>query len=138
MASKEFFDFVSENKSVYLAWCFVLLPLIHAVWIFSAFTVQNILAHKRGLPWKSAIHQSTQGLIIGVSFYTFMSCLYFWDYGLLLMTGWFFVLMLTIYRKFFRIVEKGKEKRIIAGVFVIGLIIMLGFAIATVLDIVAF
>ena len=47
-------------------------------------------------------------------------------------------LLLIIYRKFFRIVEKGKEKRIIVGVFVIGLIIMLGFAIATVLDIAAF
>ena len=64
--------------------------------------------------------------------------LYFLDYGLLLMAGWFFVLMLIMYRKFFRIVEKGKEKRIIVGVFVIGLIIMLGFAIATALDIAAF
>ena len=54
------------------------------------------------------------------------------------MAGWFFVLMLIIYRKFFRIVEKGKEKRTIVGVFVIGLIIMLGFAIATALDIAAF
>ena len=54
------------------------------------------------------------------------------------MAGWFSLLMLIIYRKFFRIVEKGKEKRIIVGVFVIGLIIMLGFAIATVLDIAAF
>ena len=133
MATKEFFDFVAENKSVGLAWCCVLLPFVHIIWVFGAFAVQIILAHIGGSSWKKAIHQNTQGLIMGVSCYAIISVIYFLDGGVLMLIGWSTVIMLIIYKKIFRIAETNEEKQITKGVLAIGLIIMFSFSISTIL-----